>query len=90
MPPCSILDKEALAPVATPEMIEEKAWKAHECLAEKCCCKASEERQEVEEIQRIEQQAAEQNAAREREEKVAKEHEKARMEAAHKAVGRRR
>jgi hypothetical protein len=64
--------------MATPEMIEE------------CHCEASKEHWEVEEIERMEKQAAKQKVAREHEEKAAKEHEKAHMEATRKPRKRRK
>jgi hypothetical protein len=86
MPPHPVSKKEAPAPAAMPKMIEEKVQKVRKHLAEKCHCKASKECREVEEIERMEKQAAEQKVARECEEKAAKEREKACMEATHKAV----
>jgi hypothetical protein len=86
MPPRPVSKKEVPAPAATPETIEERAQKAHECLAEKHRCEAFEEHCKMEAIERMEKQAAEQKAAREREEKAEREREKARLEAACKAM----
>jgi hypothetical protein len=71
-------------------MIKEKVWKAHKHLVEKRHHEASEECWEVEEIKRMEKQAAKQKAARECEEQAAKEREKACLEAACKATEEKR
>jgi hypothetical protein len=64
--------------------VEEKAHKAQECLIERRCREASEERQELTEVEHLEKQAAEEKAAKEREERICVE--KARKAAEEKEV----
>jgi hypothetical protein len=65
MPSQPTSTKGAPALAAPSESVEERAWKARECLAEKWCQEASEECWEIKAIEKREKQAAEEREAQE-------------------------